>query len=132
MRMVSGTLPARGSLCGMPSAGDPVVAMERAFHGWHHDELVTESWTSRHFSLANPVTGDVTDLPLLLRCVADQIEACGITPMELLDVVVHQEITADGPSWSVNVYWSPDGSEAGWAPRHFGRPPQPPRGAAQP
>ena len=72
---------------------------------------MAESWTSRHFSLSNPVTSDVTDLPLLLRRAADQIEAHGITPMELLDVVVHQESTADGPSWSVTVYWTPDGPQ---------------------
>lgn len=73
---------------------------------------MAESWTSRHFSLANPVTGDVSDLPGLLRRTADQIETDGISPMELLDVVVHQEITADEPWWSVTVYWSPDGSRA--------------------
>jgi hypothetical protein len=72
---------------------------------------MAESWTAHHFTLANPITNDVTDLPRLLRRVADHIEKQGITPMQLLDVAVHQEITADGPYWSVTVYWSPDTPE---------------------
>ena len=63
---------------------------------------------SRHVSLSNPLDDGAADLPRLLRRVADLIEAEGITAMEILDVVVHQEMTADGPWWSVTVHWSPD------------------------
>jgi len=69
---------------------------------------MADSWRSRHFSLANAVTDDVTDLPHLLRRVANEIEKQGITPMEMLDVTVHSEISERGPHWSVTVYWSPD------------------------
>ncbi len=52
---------------------------------------MADSWRSRHFCLANAVTDDVTDLPHLLRRVANEMEKQGITPMELLDVTVHSE-----------------------------------------
>ena len=63
---------------------------------------------SHHVSLSNPLDDGAADLPRLLRRVADLIEAEGITAMEILDVVVHEEMTADGPWWSVTVHWSPD------------------------
>jgi hypothetical protein len=44
----------------------------------------------------------------LLRRIAAEIEDRRITAEELLDLTVHQEITADGPYWSVTLYWSPD------------------------
>lgn len=50
-----------------------------------------------------------TDLPHLLRRVADMIEQARIKPMEILDLKVHSEITENGPWWSATVYWSPDG-----------------------
>lgn len=63
----------------------------------------------RNVSLANPEHDGATDLPRLLRRVADLIEVEGITAMELLDVVVHhEEMTEEGPRWSVTVHWSPD------------------------
>jgi hypothetical protein len=49
-----------------------------------------------------------TDLPHLLRRVADHIEALDIQPMELLDVTVRSYIEEDGPHWAVTVHWSPD------------------------
>lgn len=65
-------------------------------------------YASRHFSLANPRDDRPTDLPQLLRRLADEIERCNIEPMDLLDVTISQEITDDGPWWSATVYWSPD------------------------
>lgn len=62
----------------------------------------------RNVSLSNPEHDGATDLPRLLRRVADLIEVEDITPMELLDVVVHHDMTGDGPWWSVTVHWSPD------------------------
>jgi hypothetical protein len=67
-------------------------------------------WTARHFSLANAVDDRPTDLPHLLRRVADHIEEHEIEPMDLLDVTISYEIEEDGPHWSCSVYWSPDKS----------------------
>jgi len=64
------------------------------------------SWPSRHFSLSNPRDDGPTDLPRLLRRVADAIEEAGITPMEMLDLTLQYEMTENGPWWSVTVYWS--------------------------
>ena len=63
---------------------------------------------SRHVSLSNPLDDGAADLPRLLRRVADLIEAEGVMAMEVLDVVVHEDMTADGPWWSMTVHWSPD------------------------
>jgi hypothetical protein len=57
--------------------------------------------------LANPLHDGASDLPRLLRRVADAIEEHGILPMDILDLTVSEEITGDGPWWSVTVYWSP-------------------------
>lgn len=62
----------------------------------------------RHFALANPRDDRPTDLPQLLRRLADEMERCKIKPMDLLDVTISQEMTEDGPWWSATVYWSPD------------------------
>jgi hypothetical protein len=69
---------------------------------------MTDTWPCRHFSLTNPENDGADDLPRLLRRVADMIDERAIEPMELLDVTVAQEMTADGPWWSVSVYWAPD------------------------
>lgn len=65
-----------------------------------------EEWTSRHFSLANALDDSPSDLPLLLRRVADRIEASAIRPDELLDVTISSELREFGPWWSATVYWS--------------------------
>jgi hypothetical protein len=67
---------------------------------------VTESWTSRHFALANTRDDRPDDLPGLLRRVADEIDSREIAPMDILDLTVSQEMTDAGPWWSVTVYWS--------------------------
>lgn len=66
-----------------------------------------KGYKCRHFSLSNPRGKHETDLPRLLRRVAEQIEEMGIKPMDLLDLTVSSEITDRGPWWSVTVYWSP-------------------------
>lgn len=68
-------------------------------------------YNARHFSLANALDDRPADLPHLLRRVAAKIEQYGIDPMELLDVTISKEMTADGPWWSASVYWSPDTDE---------------------
>ncbi|GAA4973808.1 hypothetical protein [Actinoplanes utahensis] len=72
---------------------------------------MTESWTSRHFSLTNPRDDGSTDLPRLLRRMADEIEDLDLDPMDILDLTIAQEITEDGPWWSATLYWSPDAGE---------------------
>jgi len=67
-----------------------------------------ESSPCRTFSLGNPREDGATDLPRLLRRVADEIERLHIDPMEVLDVTIEQEMIEDGPWWSASVYWSPD------------------------
>jgi hypothetical protein len=39
---------------------------------------------------------------------AAEIEARNLDPMDILDLTVSQEMTADGPWWSATIYWSPD------------------------
>jgi hypothetical protein len=60
-----------------------------------------------HFSLACPKGKSQDDLPLLLRRLADEIERRKIKPMELMDLTIEDEITADGKWWSATLYWSP-------------------------
>ena len=72
-----------------------------------------DEYSCRHFSLANALDDRPTDLPHLLRRVADMIEAEGIGADDLLDVTISHEMRADGPWWSATVYWAPtsrDGS----------------------
>ena len=69
------------------------------------------SWPSRHFSLSNPRDDGASDLPRLLRRAADAIEDQGITPMQMLDINLHHEMTEDGPWWSVTVHCAPDTAE---------------------
>lgn len=70
--------------------------------------MVNRSWTARHFSLSNPRGAGETDLPKLLRRVADEIEARGVEPGDILDLSISHEITSVGPSWRATLYWSPD------------------------
>jgi hypothetical protein len=75
--------------------------------------LVAEpSWSCQHFTLSNLRGDRPDDLPHLLRRVADQIEAVGAEPMEILDLTVSQEMTTDGPAWSATFYWAPERSDA--------------------
>jgi hypothetical protein len=67
------------------------------------DDRMTSSWAIRHFSQANPVGTEQGDVPALLRRVADSIEELG--SVEIQDLVLHQEITDDGPWFSVTVYF---------------------------
>lgn len=69
---------------------------------------MSEHWPALHFSLGNPRDDGSTDLPRLLRRMADHIEALGLKPMDILDLTISQEITEDGPWWNATVYWSPD------------------------
>jgi len=69
---------------------------------------MSDYYLCRHFSIANPIDDGATDLPRLLRRVADEIDERGIKPMDILDLTIENEITGDGPWWSATLYWSPD------------------------
>lgn len=71
---------------------------------------MTQSWTCRHISIANPRQDGSADLPLLLRRLADEIERLQVDPTEILDATISKEITEDGPWWSATLYWSPTGT----------------------
>lgn len=66
-------------------------------------------FAARHVSLCNAYDGPhETDLPMLLRRVADMIEELEVQPMEILDLTIASEITENGPWWSATLYWAPD------------------------
>jgi hypothetical protein len=49
---------------------------------------MTEWWTSRRLSLTRPRDDGSTDLPRLLRRIADVIEKRDLDPMDILDPTV--------------------------------------------
>lgn len=63
----------------------------------------TESFPSRHFSQSNPAGPGQDDVPALLRRVADSIEELGQVWVQ--DLVLHNEVSADGDCYSVTVYF---------------------------
>ncbi|MCA1984734.1 hypothetical protein [Nocardioides nematodiphilus] len=64
----------------------------------------------RCFSVNNPHGPEVEDLPLLLRRLADAVEAEGIRPDELMDVTLsNDELIDEGYfCWRATVYWQPN------------------------
>ena len=65
---------------------------------------MTNEWTCQHFSQANPEGPGQDGLPTLLRRVADSIEELGA--INVMDLTLANEITADGDWWSVTVYFT--------------------------
>ena len=65
--------------------------------------MANQSWSIEHFSQANPVGDGQRDVPALLRRVAESIEALG--PVDIQDLVMHTETTADGDWPSLTVYF---------------------------
>ena len=64
-----------------------------------------DSWKCQHLSLSNPRSSGATDLPKLLRRVATEVSRRRLDPMEILDLVISQEMTEDGPWWSATLYF---------------------------
>jgi hypothetical protein len=62
-----------------------------------------ESWTIKHFSQANPAGPGQDSVAALLRRIADGIDQR--PGIEVQDVVLHSEVTADGELWSATVYF---------------------------
>lgn len=64
-------------------------------------------YPARTFSLGNPEGPASSDLPMLLRRLADAIEAEGIKSDDILDVTINgAEVTEYGSWWQSAVYWS--------------------------
>jgi hypothetical protein len=87
--------------------------VSRDQHG--HDPLIdtrpVDSYPSRHWSLSNPEGPSSNNLPLLLRRVADAIEADDINMDSVLDLQVSgDEVTEHGSWWRATLYWS-EGAE---------------------
>jgi hypothetical protein len=59
--------------------------------------------TAEHFSQANPVGPGQDDMPSLLRRVAETVEAIG--PVGVQDLILHTEVTENGPWYSLTVYF---------------------------
>jgi hypothetical protein len=67
-----------------------------------------DKWTAFHFSQSNPAGDGQGDVPALLRRVADTLADKG--DAEVLDVVFHNDVTAEGDWPSITVYYSrPEG-----------------------
>ena len=60
-------------------------------------------WTAQHFSQGNPAGPRQGDVPSLLRRVARTLEKLG--PLEVRDLVLHTEVTAEGPWHSLTIYY---------------------------
>lgn len=63
----------------------------------------SSGWSARHFSQSDPAGPGQDDVPALLRRVADSITDLG--QVEVLDLVMHNEVTEDGDWPSVTVYY---------------------------
>ena len=73
---------------------------------------MSDQWSCSHFSISNARDESTSDLPELLRRLAAEIERREISPTNILDVTIANEITDDGPWWSGSVYWSAAGADA--------------------
>jgi hypothetical protein len=65
-------------------------------------------WTTNHFAQANPRGRGQDDVPALLRRVADTI--AGLGGVRVGDLVMHNEVTADGMWPSITVYYQREDS----------------------
>ena len=66
---------------------------------------MTESWTIRHFSQANPKGPGQDNVPALLRRLADSVDELG--KVEVQDITFETEITEHGNWCSMTVYFHP-------------------------
>jgi hypothetical protein len=67
---------------------------------------VSSGWSAQHFSQANPAGPGQNDVAALLRRVADTIAELG--EVEILDLVMHVEVTEDGNWPSITAYYTVD------------------------
>ncbi|MFD4355868.1 hypothetical protein ACFWPX_25185 [Nocardia sp. NPDC058518] len=66
--------------------------------------MTSTEYKSLHFSRANPAGPGRADVSTLLRSVASTIEELG--PVTVSDLILHNEVTADGNWPSITVYYS--------------------------
>lgn len=64
---------------------------------------VSSSWSAQHCSQSNPAGPGQNDVPTLLRRVADTI--AGLGDVDILDLVMHVEVTEDGDWPSITAYY---------------------------
>lgn len=67
-------------------------------------------WAARHFALSNPAGPRQDDVPRLLRRLAMMID--GLGDVQVLDLVMHTELTEDEPWPAITVYYSSAGQSA--------------------
>lgn len=71
--------------------------------------MTVPRYTISHFSQSNPADDSRGDIAALLRAVADSIASLGDVVVQ--DLVLHNEITAEGPWPSITVYYSEESTE---------------------
>ncbi|CAM4525868.1 hypothetical protein NONI108955_43360 [Nocardia ninae] len=71
--------------------------------------MTSTEYTTLYFSQANPAGPGQADVSTLLRSVAATIEELG--PVTVADLILHNEVTADGNWPSITVYYSNVDSE---------------------
>lgn len=71
--------------------------------------MTIPQYTISHFSQSNPAGDSQGDVAALLRTVADSIASLGDVAVQ--DLVLHNEITADGSWPSITVYYSEEPKE---------------------
>ena len=62
-----------------------------------------KKWTAEYFAQANPAGLGQDDVPALLRRVAKSLEKIG--PVDVQDLVLHKEVTADADWPTLTVYF---------------------------
>jgi hypothetical protein len=63
------------------------------------------TWTTHHFSQANPKGSDQANVPALLRRIAESIELLGT--IEVHNISFGTEMTENGPWHHITVYFDP-------------------------
>ncbi|MBF6127912.1 hypothetical protein [Nocardia brasiliensis] len=66
-------------------------------------------YSALHFSQANPRGAEQGDVPALLRTIAATLEELGQVSVQ--DLVLHNEVTAEGDWPSVTVYYTRTGGD---------------------
>jgi hypothetical protein len=69
-----------------------------------------QSWTVRHFALANPRGPNQGDVPALLRRLAETLTSYGAVHVQ--DIVFHLEMDEDGNDWPSAIVYFHESSPA--------------------
>ncbi len=86
------------------------VGLARQNAGMPSDDASMPDWTANHFSQSNPRGPGQDDVPALLRRVAETI--AGLGDAWIMDLVMHNEITAEGNWPAIVVYYRKDASQS--------------------